>query len=141
MGLQGPCDNDRVFSPFYLQARKDIVETPPKKEEKDEEEAEEDDSKEDENLAVKGSLTYLYGLVNPYLYRQLDLHTKDQKINQIILLQVCKVHQAVQTPAHSPSIPWCFTLLLFGKSPWYDPGQEQAGLRETRPIGGSIVIV
>ncbi|XP_032890082.1 cilia- and flagella-associated protein 43 isoform X2 [Amblyraja radiata] len=77
----------RTIEQIDMKARKDIVETPPKKEEKEEEEAEEDDSKEDENLAVKGSLTYLYGLVNPYLYRQLDLHTKDQKINQIILLQ------------------------------------------------------
>ncbi|XP_078268914.1 cilia- and flagella-associated protein 43 isoform X2 [Rhinoraja longicauda] len=77
----------RIIELMDMKARKDIVETPPKKEDKEEEEAEEDDSKEEENVAVKGSLTYLYGLMNSYLYKQLELHTKDQKINQIILLQ------------------------------------------------------
>ncbi|XP_060697788.1 cilia- and flagella-associated protein 43 [Hemiscyllium ocellatum] len=77
----------RTIELIDLKARKDIVETPPKKEEKEDEEAEDEESKEEESTALKGSLTSEYGVVNPYLYKQLELHTKDEKINQIILLQ------------------------------------------------------
>ncbi|GCB79136.1 hypothetical protein scyTo_0019497 [Scyliorhinus torazame] len=77
----------RTIELIDLKARKDIVETPPKKDEKEDEEAEDEDSKEEENTALKGSLSCQYGVVNRYLYKQLDLHTKDEKINQIILLQ------------------------------------------------------
>ncbi|XP_067909306.1 cilia- and flagella-associated protein 43 isoform X2 [Heterodontus francisci] len=77
----------RTIQLIDLKARKDIVETPPKKDEKEDEEAEDEDSKEEENTSLKGSLTCQYGVVNRYLYKQLDLHTKDEKINQIVLLQ------------------------------------------------------
>ncbi|XP_069756502.1 cilia- and flagella-associated protein 43 isoform X2 [Narcine bancroftii] len=77
----------RTIEIIDLKTRKDIVETPPKKDEKEEEETEEEESKEEESVALKGSLTSQSGVVNPYLYKQLDLHTKDEKINQIILLQ------------------------------------------------------
>ncbi|XP_078421122.1 cilia- and flagella-associated protein 43 isoform X2 [Cetorhinus maximus] len=77
----------RTIELIDLKARKDIVETPPKKDEKEDEEAEDEDSKEEENTALKGSLTCQCGVVNHYLYKQLDLHTKDEKINQIVLLQ------------------------------------------------------
>ncbi|XP_051883623.1 cilia- and flagella-associated protein 43 [Pristis pectinata] len=84
---EGPCGSNGALSSFYLKARKDIVETPRKKEEKEEEETEEEDSREEENTALKGSLTSQSGVLNPYLHKQLELHTKDEKINQIILLQ------------------------------------------------------
>ncbi|XP_043568822.1 cilia- and flagella-associated protein 43 isoform X2 [Chiloscyllium plagiosum] len=77
----------RTIELIDLKVRKDIVETPPKKEEKEDEEAEDEESKEEESTALKGSLTSEYGVVNPYLHKQLELHTKDEKINQIILLQ------------------------------------------------------
>ncbi|XP_048464916.1 cilia- and flagella-associated protein 43 isoform X2 [Rhincodon typus] len=77
----------RTIELIDLKARKDIVETPPKKEEKEDEEAEDEDSKEEESAALKGSLTCQYGVVNRHLYKQLELHTKDEKINQIVLLQ------------------------------------------------------
>ncbi|XP_072883182.1 cilia- and flagella-associated protein 43 isoform X1 [Hemitrygon akajei] len=77
----------RTIELMDMKARKDIVETQLKKEEKEEEETEEEDSKEEESVALKGSLTSQYGVVNPYLYKQVDLHTRDQKINQIIFLQ------------------------------------------------------
>ncbi|XP_078080444.1 cilia- and flagella-associated protein 43 [Mustelus asterias] len=77
----------RTIELIDLKARKDIVETPPKKDEKEDEEAEDEDSKEEETTALKGSLTCQYGVRNQYLYKQLDLHTKDEKINQIVLLQ------------------------------------------------------
>ncbi|XP_072095169.1 cilia- and flagella-associated protein 43 [Mobula birostris] len=77
----------RTIELMDMKARKDIVETQLKKEEKEEEETEEEDSKEEESVALKGSLTSQYGVVNPYLYKQVDLHTRDEKINQIIFLQ------------------------------------------------------
>ncbi|XP_048407438.1 cilia- and flagella-associated protein 43 isoform X2 [Stegostoma tigrinum] len=77
----------RTIELIDLKARKDIVETPPKKEEKEDEEAEDEESKEEESAALKGSLTCQYGVINDHLYKQIELHTKDEKINQIILLQ------------------------------------------------------
>ncbi|KAG7333960.1 hypothetical protein KOW79_002367 [Hemibagrus wyckioides] len=41
-----------------------------------------------ESLEFTGSLSAHYGGPNPHLYSQFDLHTRDQKMNQIILLQV-----------------------------------------------------
>ena len=38
--------------------------------------------------ALTSSLSTQYGGSNPYLYSQFSLCTKDQKINQIILIQV-----------------------------------------------------
>lgn len=48
---------------------------------------EEEDSKT-ESPALTGSLSALYGGVNPYLYSQFNLHIREQKINQITLLKV-----------------------------------------------------
>uniref|UniRef100_UPI00398E96F4 cilia- and flagella-associated protein 43 isoform X2 n=1 Tax=Pristiophorus japonicus TaxID=55135 RepID=UPI00398E96F4 len=85
--LLGQIKRQRTTELADLKARKDIVETPLKKDEKEDEEAEDEDSREEESTALKGSLTSLYTVVNHYLYKQLDLHTKDEKINQIILLE------------------------------------------------------
>ncbi|KAF4090507.1 hypothetical protein AMELA_G00052090 [Ameiurus melas] len=50
-------------------------------------EYEEDKGHEVESLALTGSLSAQYGGSNPHLYSQFSLHTRDQKLNQIILLQ------------------------------------------------------
>ncbi|KAK2896717.1 hypothetical protein Q8A67_011205 [Cirrhinus molitorella] len=49
-------------------------------------EEEEEDSKT-ESPALTGSLSALYGGVNPNLYSQFNLHIREQKINQITLLK------------------------------------------------------
>ncbi|KAK3553990.1 hypothetical protein QTP70_019031 [Hemibagrus guttatus] len=63
------------------------------------EEDEEDNCHEAGSLAFTGSLSAQYGGVNPHLYSQFDLHTRDQKMNQIILLQdvIYKVKTAFNT--------------------------------------------
>lgn len=53
----------------------------------DKEEEEAEDSKT-ESPALTGSLSALYGGVNPHLYSQFNLHIREQKINQITLLKV-----------------------------------------------------
>lgn len=55
---------------------------------------EKDKGHEVESLALTGSLSAQLGGSNPHLYSQFSLHTKDQKINQIILIQV--------TPSFNP---------------------------------------
>ncbi|XP_058242611.1 cilia- and flagella-associated protein 43-like isoform X1 [Hemibagrus wyckioides] len=52
-----------------------------------------------ESLEFTGSLSAQYGGSNPHLYSQFDLHTRDQKMNQIILLQdvIYKVKTAFNT--------------------------------------------
>uniref|UniRef100_A0A9J7Z8Q9 Cilia- and flagella-associated protein 43 n=1 Tax=Cyprinus carpio carpio TaxID=630221 RepID=A0A9J7Z8Q9_CYPCA len=52
----------------------------------DKEEEEAEDSKT-ESPALTGSLSALYGGVNPHLYSQFNLHIREQKINQITLLK------------------------------------------------------
>ncbi|XP_059422267.1 cilia- and flagella-associated protein 43 isoform X2 [Carassius carassius] len=52
----------------------------------DKEEEEAEDSKS-ESPALTGSLSALYGGVNPHLYSQFNLHIREQKINQITLLK------------------------------------------------------
>ncbi|XP_051508041.1 cilia- and flagella-associated protein 43 [Myxocyprinus asiaticus] len=52
----------------------------------EEEEEEAEDSKT-ESPALTGSLSALYGGVNPHLYSQFNLHIREQKINQITLLK------------------------------------------------------
>lgn len=42
----------------------------------------------EDSPALTGSLSALYGGVNPYLYNQFNLHVREQKINQITLLKV-----------------------------------------------------
>lgn len=49
-----------------------------------------------ESLALTGSLSAQYGGSNPHLYSQFSLHTKDQKINQIILIQVTSLFNPEQ---------------------------------------------
>ncbi|KAK1164357.1 cilia- and flagella-associated protein 43 isoform X1 [Acipenser oxyrinchus oxyrinchus] len=71
-----------------LQIRKEITEFQTKAQsDKDEEEIEEEGANELENPALTGSLSAQYDGCNPYLYSQFSLHTKEEKINQIILLQ------------------------------------------------------
>ncbi|ROL49549.1 Cilia- and flagella-associated protein 43 [Anabarilius grahami] len=41
----------------------------------------------EDSPALTGSLSSLYGGVNPYLYNQFNLHVREQKINQITLLK------------------------------------------------------
>ncbi|XP_068805797.1 cilia- and flagella-associated protein 43 isoform X2 [Struthio camelus] len=72
-----------------LKVRKEIVEIEPetvlpKEEEEMEEEAVADDSA---SYFLVGSLSSQYGGDTSILYHQLDLHTREQKVNQIILLQ------------------------------------------------------
>ncbi|XP_016149573.1 cilia- and flagella-associated protein 43-like [Sinocyclocheilus grahami] len=52
----------------------------------DKEQEEAEDSKT-ESPALTGSLSALYGGVNPHLYSQFNLHIREQKINQITLLK------------------------------------------------------
>ncbi|KAJ8402751.1 hypothetical protein AAFF_G00364230 [Aldrovandia affinis] len=59
-------------------------ETEEKEKEKEEEEEEEVDK---ESPALTGSLSAQHGGANSYLHSQFDLHVREEKINQIILLQ------------------------------------------------------
>ncbi|XP_036430574.1 cilia- and flagella-associated protein 43 [Colossoma macropomum] len=63
------------------------------------EEEEEEEGHEADSLALAGSLSSQYGGSNPYLYSQFNLHTREQKINQITLLQdvIHKVKTAFNT--------------------------------------------
>lgn len=54
----------------------------------DRDEDEEDKGHEVESSALTGSLSAQYGGSNPYLYNQFSLQTREQKINQIILIKV-----------------------------------------------------
>ncbi|KAM4607453.1 cilia- and flagella-associated protein 43 [Polymixia lowei] len=51
------------------------------------EEEEEEEGRETESAALTGSLSAQLGCSNPCLYDQFNLHIREQKINQIILLQ------------------------------------------------------
>nr|XP_015203067.1 PREDICTED: cilia- and flagella-associated protein 43 [Lepisosteus oculatus] len=71
-----------------LSIRKEILESRSMgASERDEEEGDEEGGKVAESPALMGSLSALYGGLNPHLYSQFELHTREQKINQIILLQ------------------------------------------------------
>ncbi|XP_066549202.1 cilia- and flagella-associated protein 43 isoform X2 [Amia ocellicauda] len=48
---------------------------------------EDEGGEEAESPALMGSLSAQYGGLSPHLYNQFELHTREQKINQIILLQ------------------------------------------------------
>ncbi|XP_066535952.1 cilia- and flagella-associated protein 43 [Hoplias malabaricus] len=50
-------------------------------------EEEEEEGHEAQSSALSGSLSSQYGGSNPYLYSQFHLHTREQKLNQITLLQ------------------------------------------------------
>uniref|UniRef100_A0A3P8XTF8 Cilia- and flagella-associated protein 43 n=1 Tax=Esox lucius TaxID=8010 RepID=A0A3P8XTF8_ESOLU len=62
-------------------------------------EEEEEEGREMESAALTGSLSAQYGGSNPYLYNQFNLHIREQKINQITLLQdvIYKVKTAFNT--------------------------------------------
>uniref|UniRef100_H3AEI8 Cilia- and flagella-associated protein 43 n=1 Tax=Latimeria chalumnae TaxID=7897 RepID=H3AEI8_LATCH len=75
-------------------ARKEIVEVQAKAApEKEEEELEEESKEEGVSLSLMGSLSSQCGGSNPFLYSQFELFTKEEKINQIVLLQniICEV--------------------------------------------------
>lgn len=52
------------------------------------EEEEEEEGHETESAAHTGSLSAQFGGSNPFLYNQFSLHIREQKINQLTLLQV-----------------------------------------------------
>lgn len=49
---------------------------------------EEEEGQEAESAAVMGSFSAQLGYSNPYIYSQFSLGTTEQRINQIVLLQV-----------------------------------------------------
>lgn len=53
-----------------------------------EEEEEEEEGQEADSAAVMGSFSAQLGYSNPYVYSQFSLRTTEQRINQIVLLQV-----------------------------------------------------
>lgn len=81
----GSCTNLTQLPCFYMQAQKKNLEV-------DSETAlsEEEGEKAAEEVAecLKGSLSSQYGGDTSTLYHQCDVHTKEQKLNQIILLKV-----------------------------------------------------
>lgn len=52
------------------------------------EEEEEEEGQEADSAAVMGSFSAQLGYSNPYVYSQFSLRTTEQRINQIVLLQV-----------------------------------------------------
>ena len=56
------------------------------------EEDEDEKGSEEESLAHSGSLSAQYGGTQPLLHSQFSLHIREQKINQITLLQVSHTH-------------------------------------------------
>lgn len=74
------------MSSVVSKLQQDILENNKAPLERDEDE--EDKGHEVESLALTGSLSAQYGGSNPHLYSQFSLRTRDQKLNQIILLQV-----------------------------------------------------
>lgn len=49
---------------------------------------EEEEGQEADSAAVMGSFSAQLGYSNPYVYSQFSLRTTEQRINQIVLLQV-----------------------------------------------------
>lgn len=60
------------------------------KEAEEEKKVEEEEEVDKESPALTGSLSTQYGGANSYLYSQFDLHVREEKINQITLLQVSR---------------------------------------------------
>ncbi|XP_061084124.1 cilia- and flagella-associated protein 43 [Conger conger] len=58
-----------------------------KQEEEEEKKGEEEEEVDKDSPALTGSLSVEYGGANIYLYSQFDLHVREEKINQITLLQ------------------------------------------------------
>lgn len=74
------------MSSVVFQLQQDILDISKEPIERDVEEK--DKGHEVESLTLTGSLGAQFGGSNPHLYSQFSLHTRDQKINQIILIQV-----------------------------------------------------
>ncbi|CAH1259174.1 CFAP43 [Branchiostoma lanceolatum] len=86
-------DDASVISDFETNARKDVVEVTTKastgpKTTQEEELLDDDEGAEGKEApSVTGSLAEGYGGDNEYYYSQFDLHTREQKINQVVLLK------------------------------------------------------
>lgn len=72
------------------QARKEIVEITTSKTSNEEEEDEEEAVHPDKQLSLHGSLGPKYGGGNDLFHSQFDLHTREQKISQVVLVKVGK---------------------------------------------------
>ncbi|XP_069620079.1 cilia- and flagella-associated protein 43 [Ranitomeya imitator] len=70
-----------------LKIRKEIVEVQAKIGAEDEEEVEEETEQSQDTTSLIGSLSDQYGGDTSNLYSQLEMHSREEKINQIILLQ------------------------------------------------------
>ncbi|KAG9490759.1 hypothetical protein GDO78_006209 [Eleutherodactylus coqui] len=70
-----------------LKIRKEIIEVQSKTGTEEEEEVEEETEKSHDNTSLIGSLSDQYGGNTSTLYSQLEMHSREEKINQIILLQ------------------------------------------------------
>nr|XP_014343793.1 PREDICTED: cilia- and flagella-associated protein 43 [Latimeria chalumnae] len=92
--IQQECWDSMTVKGRTIKARKEIVEVQAKAApEKEEEELEEESKEEGVSLSLMGSLSSQCGGSNPFLYSQFELFTKEEKINQIVLLQniICEV--------------------------------------------------
>ncbi|KAJ8360229.1 hypothetical protein SKAU_G00167540 [Synaphobranchus kaupii] len=93
--LQHDIVEKKVYSPKAEDENKSQVEQDNEQEAEKEEEKEEEEEKkgeeeevvDKESPALTGSLSAQYGGPNSYLYSQFDLHVREEKINQITLLQ------------------------------------------------------
>ncbi|XP_053318960.1 cilia- and flagella-associated protein 43 [Spea bombifrons] len=79
--------NTKKIEAVDLKARKEIVEFQTKLGPDEEDEVEEESVQNEESTSLIGSLSDQYGGDTSNLYSQLALHTREEKINQIILLQ------------------------------------------------------
>lgn len=80
--------------PTCLLLQQDVSENSKAPLERDEDE--EEKAHEVECSALTGSLSVQYGCSNPHLYSQFSLRTRDQKLNQIILIQVTSLFNPEQ---------------------------------------------
>ncbi|XP_077865529.1 LOW QUALITY PROTEIN: cilia- and flagella-associated protein 43-like [Saccoglossus kowalevskii] len=90
IGMLGYVSQQRQIEIAESEARKEIIELPIKPgtaggDEIEDEDSEEGDGKE--HPSTTGSLGAMYGGGNPLFYSQFELHTKQQKQNQIVLLK------------------------------------------------------
>ncbi|XP_075712589.1 cilia- and flagella-associated protein 43 isoform X2 [Rhinoderma darwinii] len=79
--------NVKKMESVDLKIRKEIVEVPAKIGTEEEEEMEEETERSRDTTSLIGSLSDQHGGNTSNLYSQLELHSREEKINQIILLQ------------------------------------------------------
>ncbi|XP_068133207.1 cilia- and flagella-associated protein 43 isoform X2 [Hyperolius riggenbachi] len=79
--------NLKKIESIDLKARKEIVEVQTKIGSEEDEEVEEETVKSQDTTSLIGSLSDQYGGDTSNLYSQLEMHSREEKINQIILLQ------------------------------------------------------